>query len=548
MNLIIKVSLFITLILSAQHSTAKFYYAESANKIKKKVFSFTLKKMDSSDEFNVLKIQKVGIGYSMSQYFSPSGKYLVVYLTRKKKETDELIIYSTNDFTEIFRKKMKIPSFYYGAHIEPFFNQDETIIALQVMKSKKAQMVNVYLVENGSLLYSKPLEKKAVLIGQSSTKNTLYIGGKPGVRGYSSIEIIDIHNGESLNKLAKKKARYQYRVTIQSNLFIADYANSKKHDYEIIVLDENNGKSVLRKKIGDVAATFKTMNEGKDVYFVKKSRKGKGFDINQLVNNEIIELAHSEIDFKPVFLSVSNQLNRFVVASKSNFVLIDVDNSIQSEKISAPFDIATGYFSSDDSLVYMREGTGSEVAVIDFAQQKVINESGTGRQSVKFGQFMATVALGAATGYYTGYVSVSYIYSDTAMLLSRDERRLYVVNAKTNDVTLFDAKDLSGRKGIATGKGTFGVFQLKKEFYPEEKDSNVFVVSPSSISYFNQKSLDVVNKIEFKTFINFDPEENLLFAKDKQDVLNIYKLSTGEKITAIGKAKSLREMSYYSSN
>ncbi len=393
MNLIIKVSLFITLIFSTQYSTAKIYYAESASKIKKKVFSFTLKKMDSSDEFNVLKIQKVGVGYSLSQYFSPSGKYLVVYLTRKKKETDELIVYSANDFTEIFRKNMKIPSFYYGTHIEPFFNVDETIISLQVMKSKKIHMVNAYLVEDGSLLYSKILEKKAVLIGQSSTKNTLYIGGKPGVRGYSSIEIIDIHNGESLNKFAKKKAKYEYKSNITSNLFIADYLSSKRHDYEIIVLDKNSGKSVLRERIGDVAAAFITTNEGKDVYFVNKSRKGKGFDVNQLVNNEIIELAHSEIDFKPVFLSISNQFNRFVVASKSNFVLIDVDNSIQSEKISAPFDIATGYFSSDDSLVYMREGSGSEVAVIDFAQQKVINESGTGRQSVKFGQFMATVAL-----------------------------------------------------------------------------------------------------------------------------------------------------------
>ncbi len=158
------------------------------------------------------------------------------------------------------------------------------------------------------------------------------------------------------------------------------------------------------------------------------------------------------------------------------------------------------------------------------------------------------IALVVTTGYYTGYVSVSYIYSDTAMLLSRDERRLYVVNAKTNDVTLFDAKDLSGRKGIATGKGTFGVFQLNNEYYPEEKDSNVFVVSPSSVSYFNQTSLDVVNKVEFTSFINFDAEENLLFTKDKQKNLNIYELSTGKIITTIEKENDLRKMNFYNSN
>ena len=547
MNLIIKVSLFIVLIFSTQYSTAKIYYAESANKIKKSVFSFTLKKMDSSDEFNVLKAQKVGIGHEMSQYFSPSGKYLVVYLTRKKKETDELIVYSTEDFTEIFRKKIKIPYFYFGVHIKPFFNADETVVALQAMKSKKVQMVNAYNVENGNLLYSKPLEKKAMLIGQSSTQNTLYIGGKPGLRGYSSIEVIDMKNGETLNKLAKKRAKYQYLINIQSNLFLADYFISESHSYEIIVLNKDSGKPDLRERTGKISPVFTTMNEGKNVYFVKKSRKDKGMDISQLVNNTIIKLAHSEVDIKPVFLTVSNHLNRFVVASNRNFVLMDIDNSIQSKKIGAPFDIATGYFSSDDSLIYMREGTGSEVAVVDFNQQRVIKDSGTGRQSVKFGQFMATVALGAATGYYTGYVSVSYIYSDTAMLLSRNEQRLYVVNAKTNDVTLFDAKDLSGRKGIATGKGTFGVFQLKSKYYPDEKDANVFVLSPRSISYFNHSSLDVVKKIEFKIFINFDVEENLLFTIDKLDNLNIHELSTGEKISSIEHAENLKKMYYYSS-
>ncbi len=548
MNLIIKASLFITLIFLTQYSSAKFYYAESANKIKKKVFSFELKKMDSSDGFKVLKTQKVGVAHRMSQYFSPSGQYLVVYLTRKKKETDELIVYSTNDFKEVFRKNVKIPSFHFGSQLEPYFNVDETVIALQVMKSKKNHMINAYIIEDGNLLYTHPLEKKARLIGQSPSKNTLYIGGKPGVRGYSSINIIDMKNGVSLNKLAKRKAKYQYRVTIQPNLFVANYFNSESHTYELIVLDNDSGKPVLRERTGKVAPAFATMNEGENVYFVKKSRKGKGIGVYQLVNNKTIELAQSEIDFKPVFLSVSNQLNKFVVASKSSFVLIDVDNSIQSKKISAPFDIATGYFSSDDFLVYLREGTGSEVAVVDFNQQKIIKESGTGRKSVKFGQFMATVALGAATGYYTGYVSISYRYSDTAMLLSQDEQRLYVVNAKTNDVTLFDAKDLSGRKGIATGKGTFGVFQLKSEYYPDVKDSNVFVVSPNSISYFNHTSLDVVKKIEFKSFVNFDADENLLFAKDKQDNINIYELSTGEKITTIEKTSNLRRMKYYSSN
>jgi hypothetical protein len=544
MNLIFKILLPIILLFSVQSVTGKIYYTENAKKIKQKGFIFTLKQMDSSDNFTVLKSQNVGTAQLMNQFFSPSGKYMVVYLTRKKKEKDELVIYLTKDFSEILRKEVKIPSFYYGSHIKPFFNDDESIIALQLLKSKKNNVLNAYVIEGGYLLYSKPLEKKSMLFGQSSTKNTLYIGGKAGVRGYSSIEVIDINNGESLNKMAKKYAKYKYMPTIQSNLFIADYAG-KKHNFEIIVLNNDTGKSVLRENTGNVSPVFTTKNNMENVYFVNNFKNKLGFEINQLKDNKIDNIARIDTDIKPVFFAASNKLDRFIVASTSNFILVDTESSKVPKRISSPFDIATGYFSADDSLVYLREGTGSEVGVIDFNQQKIINESGTGRKSVKFGLFMATVALGAASGYYTGYINVSYSYTDTAMLLSRDEQRLYVVNSRTNDVTLFDAKDLSGRKGIATGSGTFGVFQLKHEYYPEQEDSNVFVISPSSISYFNQFSLDIIKKIDFKTFINFDVEENLLFTKDKQDNVNIYKLSTGAKIRSIEKAETLMKINYY---
>ena len=137
-----------------------------------------------------------------------------------------------------------------------------------------------------------------------------------------------------------------------------------------------------------------------------------------------------------------------MVASKGDLVLLDTENHSSSDKLNSPFDIASGFFSNDSNLVYVREGTGSEVAVIDFSSQKILGDSGTGRASVKFGQFLATVALGAATGYYTGYVNTFYRYSDTAMILSRSQKRLYVVNAKTNDVTYLMPKICQVEKAL----------------------------------------------------------------------------------------------------
>jgi len=566
MKLNLQAAFLFTLLTIVQSSSAKIYYGESAEKIKKKGYAFTLKQIDSSDDFNVLNSQQVGVAQRIHQYFSASGKYLAVYLTRKKKQTDELIVYSTSDFKEVLRKDVgKIPSYYLGATIKPFFNQDESIITLQVMKSKKEHTVNAYSLEDGSFLYSHPLEKKSHLMGQSNNNDALYIGGKPSLKGYSSIEIIDIQSGEVLNKYANKKTKYIYKELIHSNLFVAINPNlrsrsrsrpstssnpnsiSISNNYEIILLD-GKGKSILRNNVGEIAPVFTTSNDGKDIYFVSKSKKGKWLEINHLLDDKINLITHSEIFLEPSSLIVSNQASRFLVAGKGDFLLLDSDTNRQPKKIGRPFDIATGFFSSDDSLVYLREGTGSEVGVVGFEQQKIINTSGVGRKSVKFGQFMATVALGAATGFYTGYIGISYRYSDTAMLLSRNEERLYVVNSKTNDVTLFNAKDLAGRKGVATGNGTFGVFQLNDNYYPEDKDGNVFVMSPNSISYFNTSSLEAIKKVEFDSFINFDAEENVLFTKDKENNINIYQLNTGNKLAFIDKVESINQLNYYISS
>ncbi len=199
-----------------------------------------------------------------------------------------------------------------------------------------------------------------------------------------------------------------------------------------------------------------------------------------------------------------------------------------------------------DSLVYLREGTGSEVGIVDFTNHKLFGDSGTGRASVKFGQFMATVALAAATGGISGgsYIGISYYLSDTAMLLSRDQKKLYVVNAKTNDVTIFNAKDLSGKKGVATGKNTFGVFQLKEAYFPDEKDSNVVVFSPKSASYFNSESTEIIKQVNFKEFLNADFEENIFFAKAKSGAVQAYTMSTGELIKTIGNSDNIKSISY----
>jgi len=544
MNKIPSICLFFCLTFSVTSLQAKIYFGQSSEKIKKKGLEFTLKQIDSSQDFKILKSQRVSFGSSLFQTFSPSEKYLVVYLARKKKKHDELVVYSTANFEEIFRTDVgKFPRLYLGAFVEPIFNEEETLLAVQIVNKKK-HFLNGYNLTTEQLDYSVALEKKAFLIGQSKSKKTLYVGGKAGMKGHKSINIFDIHTGEQLQNYASKYVWYNYKPEIDKDLFVKKYKVAKNHKHEIIVFDSVTGAVSYSQKVGYNFPVFAKPKDTNYFYFANLSKKEKGFDISQYDSGNVQIISHSDEYVKPRLLIVNNKENGFLVSGKGRFVVLDAEQSVSSTKISTPFDIASGFYSNNDALIYLREGTGSEVAVFDVNSLKIVGSSGVGRASVKFGQFLATVALGAATGYYSGYMTISYKYSDTAMLLSRDQARLYVINAKTNDVTLFNAKDMSGRKGIATGGGTFGVFQLLPEYYPDEKDSNVFVLSPRSVSYFNSSSNEVVNKIDFDLFINLDFEKNLLFTSDKAGKITIHRLSTGESIATINQSENIESIVY----
>ena len=544
----LKIFLISTLLLFINQLSAKIYYGLGSEKLKKNMYEFTIKQLDSEAGFSAINSQKIGIGRSAQEFFSPSGQYLVVYLINKKKVPSEMVIYSTDGFNEVMRVKVDhFATVLLWQYLAPIFSEDESVIALQVAKGKKQNFINAYNLKSGNLLYSIEFVKKGQLLGQSQSKNTFYVGGKGGVKGYAGLYVYNITDGALLKTYKEKKRYYLYRSDLASDFFVEKLSDRSIHQYTVFSLDPDTGERVYKQKLGDTNPVFNKVNSDDNFFYMAhKSGSPKKVNVSKFENNELELLVSTDGELKPFHLTASHDGRKFIVASKSNMRLLDRDEPNQIFKMNAPFDVATGFFSNDDSLVYLREGTGSEVGIVDFTSRKLIGDSGTGRASVKFGQFMATVALAAATGGISGgsYIGIAYSRSDTAMLLSRDQQKLYVVNAKTNDVTIFNAKNLSGKKGVATGKNTFGVFQLSEEFYPNDEDSNVIVFSPKSVSYFNSESIEIISQVKFHEFINFDFEENLFFSKSKDDKVQIHQMSTGKLINTIENIDNIVVISY----
>ncbi len=174
----------------------------------------------------------------------------------------------------------------------------------------------------------------------------------------------------------------------------------------------------------------------------------------------------------------------------------------------------------------------------------MINESGTGRAGVKFSQFIGTVLVASVTAYAGGYAVIPVRRSDTAMITDDKEKSLFVINAKTNDVTIFDAKKLNGRKSLATGNGTFGVFKFDKEKFPNHSDT-IYVVSYNKLSYINVDKAEIAQMITYQSLVVMDAENDVLMYHNKNDDLIIVRLSTGEILETFEKNESLHAMVHH---
>ena len=125
----------------------------------------------------------------------------------------------------------------------------------------------------------------------------------------------------------RTRSRSRSRPSTSSNPNSISISNN----YEIILLD-GKGQSILRNNVGEIAPVFTTSNDGKDIYFVSKSKKEKWLEINHLLDDKINLITHSEIFLEPSSLIVSNQASRFLVAGKGDFLLLDSDNNRQTKK------------------------------------------------------------------------------------------------------------------------------------------------------------------------------------------------------------------------
>ncbi len=252
---------------------------------------------------------------------------------------------------------------------------------------------------------------------------------------------------------------------------------------------------------------------------VRTDKSGKQLILQQFNGNTTSDIGTFDIKMIPQKMYIDDVFDQLLVMGKGKISNIDLNNVSLYAQTKLPFDTANYLYNKSGNLLYLKEGTGSEVAVVDVKSGELIERSGTGRQGVKFGQFMASVALAGVTA-GTGYMYIVVKYSSTGMAINHNQDKLYVINSKTNDVTHFSANNLSDRKAIATGGGTFLVHQ------GSAADAPLWVFSNKQISQINDQSFELEKAIEYETIVGLELAIDQFIIKTEDNILT-YDMKTG---------------------
>ena len=314
------------------------------------------------------------------------------------------------------------------------------------------------------------------------------------------------------------------RNSIADHMFgtnlLNDFSNT---NYWIEATDLINNTTSTMQLNSTYAPVYAAHPKTQQLFVLSTTDKDKTAILHEIEGKTINEKNRYDQTIAPESMHIDAEFNHLLVLGGKDLAIINLSNLDQYTPIDRPFDVVNHFYDKSGQRLYLKEGIGSEVAIFDAQSGHLLGRSGTGRSSVKVGHAVAATALAAATG-ETGFATTLLIFSNTGMILNNSQKQLYVINSKTSDVTQFKASDLSDRKAIPTGKGTFFVYQSQLPQSP------LWVFSEQQVNQISDPEFKVQQTIEFEKLvdIDIDSEQFLVFIDNK---IKHFDMKTGAMIS-----------------
>jgi len=404
-------------------------------------------------------------------------------------------------------------------------NKDKTRLFMHVGK-KKTQSILILDVKTGAVVKQIPLGKYKAKVTTHNNGDTLLAVVNTGKN--RGLKVIDTQTGAvSFEKTYKYKDVDGF---VYGDYVIYAYVSGEQLDkvYHYFIRNYKSDQLLDFRFKSSSQFTFTQTEDNTALYFAGKEVDSQLTTVFTFKQGQATQLPLNDLTITPKLLKLDNDESQLLVLGKSDLTVLSLKDNREPKLTDLPFDIGDIIFDNSGNRLYLKEGAGSEVALVDVASGKKVASSGTGRRGVKFGQFMASAAL-MGVGLNHGYMIFSARFSRTGMILNHSQNRLFVINSKTNDVTLFNAHDLSGREAIATGRSTYFIYQM------EDEQSPALVLSENKINWLNGKTGQLITQTEIEQLSGLHLDHGLLFSTGDEQT-RVYSMKNGELLTTINES------------
>ena len=465
-------------------------------------------------------------GFPSSAIFSPDGLLLYVLnqgLTGKKKslsvinlatgeESKRLPVGNRIKLSRKGRKlyyfdvaKPKKPVNFTTVNLESFTESGKVIIPPSPIMIHEPSDGNVLHILHGSY-FNKKVDSRLTTIGTDDLKirNNLLLGEEfPTFRSSKDGEMLYLFGGQKEKKqlwiIKASTGALRHTIDLGRSYFIlSDEGGS---EFDIAVYSESEGASVFR-----------------------------GFRSGEITKEKTFSESRGEV---VMFGPQRSTLLVFLTKPVKHVLIRDLIGQNIDRTIFVQTKPEVGLLRGDGRWLYVKASGGSKVSFVDLEAGKEAATLTAGRAGIKVAKVLGQVALAG--------LGILYIPARgfKPMLLGPDERFLYVVNTKSNDLTIMDTNQLNIVKKVGTGKGSRVVVRSPKGHL-------ILAVGQEKVSFFDTETHKMVQSLErafpfLKPGPLFSPEYGVYFRPNREEVLILKK--SGLSVLSLSTHKAVADIS-----
>lgn len=393
-------------------------------------------------------------------------------------------------------------------------SKDGKHLIVQIGKGKNQKLINI-AGETGKIIKSISLGRRKILVKNGTDIEYIWTRFASKAKG----NVLKIYKANTLEFIrdvflyGKLESISHYKDYIFIKEKIVNSQKPKENRYNLKIVSIENEK--LYKNFSSSGLPIEFIFKQKIVYLIGRSfDTPKHLKVVRFKDEIFTDISVKSIDAIPEVLKgyENDKEQTLFVFGKSSVVKFNILEPEKSKKITTPFKIEGGIVSADKQKVYVLANFGAKIGLADFEKEAFMGSDHTGSNAKKVSNVLFNLAVMAATGAATGIAyAPGFKLSSNTMMLSLNQKFLFVINVKTDDVSIFNAEDLSHKRIFPTGERTFQILQPR-----HEDNLPVAIISQKLVSFFDPTTGELIYSKDYDRFVKITDELDLIYIKEKK--------------------------------